>query len=293
MNTFFNSVLRLITAPFRFTRWLLQKFYNWISSIVYDINAFFRDEPEDAPLGETLAKTINAPEGLLDHINDLRKHLFRSVIFYLLMTAIAFIFSRKILEILAEPLPGGADSLIAIDITEPLSTLMRISLLVGFVLALPYIIFEVFRFIAPGISTKARKWGLLGIPIVVIFFIGGMAFAYFIMLRPALEFLTGGILGLETEPRPSSYIGFITNLLFWVGISFQFPLVIFVLAGMGIVRAETLVQYWRVAIIIIAIVAAVITPTIDPLNMALIMGPLIALYFLSILLAKIAQRRRP
>lgn len=293
MNTFFNSVLRLITAPFRFTRWLLQKFYNWISSIVYDINAFFRDEPEDAPLGETLAKTINAPEGLLDHINDLRKHLFRSVIFYLLMTAIAFIFSRKILEILAEPLPGGADSLIAIDITEPLSTLMRISLLVGFVLALPYIIFEVFRFIAPGISTKARKWGLLGIPIVVIFFIGGMAFAYFIMLRPALEFLTGGILGLETEPRPSSYIGFITNLLFWVGISFQFPLVIFVLAGMGIVRAETLVQYWRVAIIIIAIVAAVITPTIDPLNMALIMGPLIALYFLSILLAKIAQRRKP
>jgi len=293
MNTFFNSVLRLITAPFRFTRWLLQKFYNWISSIVYDINAFFRDEPEDAPLGETLAKTINAPEGLLDHINDLRKHLFRSVIFYLLMTAIAFIFSRKILEILAEPLPGGADSLIAIDITEPLSTLMRISLLVGFVLALPYIIFEVFRFIAPGISTKARKWGLLGIPIVVIFFIGGMAFAYFIMLRPALEFLTGGILGLETEPRPSSYIGFITNLLFWVGISFQFPLVIFVLAGMGIVRAETLVQYWRVAIIIIAILAAVITPTIDPLNMALIMGPLIALYFLSILLAKIAQRRKP
>lgn len=293
MNTFFNSVLRLITAPFRFTRWLLQKFYNWISSIVYDINAFFRDEPEDAPLGETLAKTINAPEGLLDHINDLRKHLFRSVIFYLLMTAIAFIFSRKILEILADPLPGGADSLIAIDITEPLSTLMRISLLVGFVLALPYIIFEVFRFIAPGISTKARKWGLLGIPIVVIFFIGGMAFAYFIMLRPALEFLTGGILGLETEPRPSSYIGFITNLLFWVGISFQFPLVIFVLAGMGIVRAETLVQYWRVAIIIIAILAAVITPTIDPLNMALIMGPLIALYFLSILLAKIAQRRKP
>lgn len=292
MKTFFYTVMRLVAAPFRFIRWAFQNIFSWISSIVFDIKAFFMEEPEDAPLGETLAKTINAPEGLLDHINDLRKHLFRAVIFYLLMTAFAFIFSRRILEILAEPLPGGADSLIAIDITEPLSTLMRISLLVGFVLALPYIIFEVFRFIAPGISTKARKWGLLGIPIVVIFFIGGMAFAYFIMLRPALEFLTGGILGLETEPRPSSYIGFITNLLFWVGMAFQFPLVIFVLAGMGIIYSETLIQHWRVAIIIIAIAAAIITPTIDPLNMALIMGPLIALYFISILLAKIAQRPR-
>jgi sec-independent protein translocase protein TatC len=290
MKTFFYSVMRLVTAPFRFIRWAFHNIFSWTSSIVFDIKAFFKEEPEDAPLGETLAKTINAPEGLLDHINDLRKHLFRAVIFYLLMTAFAFIFSRRILEILAEPLPGGADSLIAIDITEPLSTLMRISLLVGFVLALPYIIFEVFRFIAPGISTKARIWGLLGIPIVVIFFIGGMAFAYFIMLRRALEFLTGGILGLETEPRPSSYIGFITNLLFWVGMAFQFPLVIFVLAGMGIIYSETLIKHWRVAIIIIAIAAAIITPTIDPLNMALIMGPLIALYFISILLAKIAQR---
>lgn len=292
MKSIFHTVLRIITAPFQFVRWVFQKVFNWISNIFSDIKGFFKDEPEDAPIGETLAKTFNAPEDLLDHLNELRKHLFRAVAFYLLMTAFAFIFSQRILEILAEPLPGGADSLIAIDITEPLSTLMRISLLVGFVLALPYIIFEIFRFIAPGISTKARIWGLVGIPIVVIFFIGGMAFAYFVMLSPALEFLTGGILGLETEPRPSSYVGFITNLLFWVGISFQFPLAIFVLAGMGIVTSEMLTQYWRIAVIFIAIAAAIITPTIDPLNMLLIMGPLIALYFLSIVLAKIAQKRR-
>lgn len=256
------------------------------------ISDFFNTEPEDAPIGDTLAKTVNSPDEFLDHLNELRKHLGRAALVFLTMTALAFVFSRRILEILAQPLPGGADSLVAIDITEPLSTLMRISLLAGFVLALPFIIFELYRFVAPGLSKKSRIWGLLGIPIIIIFFIGGMAFAYFVMLRPALEFLTGGILGLETEPRPSSYIGFITSLLFWVGLAFQFPLVIFVLAGMGLIYAKTLAKHWRIAIIVIAIVAAIITPTIDPLNMALIMGPLIILYFLSILLALLAQRKR-
>ena len=80
--------------------------------------------------------------------------------------------------------------------------------------------------------------------------------------------------------------------MFWVGIAFEFPLIIFGMAGMGIVRAEDLIKYWRIAIIIIAVIAAVITPTIDPINMALVMGPMIVLYFLSIALAKIAQGKR-
>jgi len=283
---------KIISAPFRFIRWIVRSIINWVRNIIIDIKGFFSEEPEDTQLGETLAKTINAPEDVLSHLSALRKHLTRAVIFLLITTILSFFFSRNILEFLAQPLPGGADSLKAIDVTEPIGTLMKISLLTGFVVALPYIVFELYRFIAPGVSIKSRIWGLIGIPVVVIFFAGGLAFAYYVMLRPALDFLTGGILGIETEPRPSSYIGFITSLLFWVGISFQFPLVIFVLAGMGIIKAKTLSQHWRIAIVVIAIIAALITPTIDPINMGLIMGPLIALYFLSILLANIAQRGR-
>ncbi len=89
-----------------------------------------------------------------------------------------------------------------------------------------------------------------------------------------------------------SYIRFVTSLLFWIGIAFQFPLIVFGMAGMGIVRAEDLVRHWRIAIVVIAIISAMITPTIDPINMALVMGPMILLYFLSIGLAFIAQGRR-
>ena len=291
MRNILRVIWRIISAPFRFVGWIAKKIYSWFTNIVDDLRSFFSEEPEDAPIGDTLAKTVDAPEELLDHLNALRKHLARAVIVFGVMTVLAFVFSRRIYEFLARPLPGGVDQLIAIDVTEPLSTLMRISLLTGFALALPYIIFEAFRFIAPGVSIKSRVWGLIGIPIVVIFFLVGMAFANFVMLPPALEFLTG-ILDIKTEIRPSTYIGFVTSLLFWVGLAFQFPLVVFVLAGMGIVNYKMLSQHWRIAIVVIAIVSALITPTIDPLNMALIMGPLIALYFLSILLAMIAQRGR-
>jgi sec-independent protein translocase protein TatC len=118
-----------------------------------------------------------------------------------------------------------------------------------------------------------------------------MAFAYFVMLPAALPFLLN-FMGIATIPRPSSYIKFVTGIMFWLGVAFEFPLVIYLLARLGLVRAEMLQQQWRLAIVIIAIVAAVITPTVDPVNMSLVMGPMIVLYFLSIFLAKIAQRGR-
>jgi sec-independent protein translocase protein TatC len=80
--------------------------------------------------------------------------------------------------------------------------------------------------------------------------------------------------------------------MFWIGIAFQFPLIIYVLARVGLIRAKVLIDQWRLAVVIIAILSAAITPTIDPINMALVMGPMIILYFLGILLAKIAERTR-
>ena len=146
-------------------------------------------------------------------------------------------------------------------------------------------------FVAPGLHRNSRMWSLAAIPIATGFFLGGMAFAYFVMLPAALPFLLN-FMGIETIPRPASYIQFITSILFWIGLAFEFPLVIFLLAKIGIVKARTLQQQWRIAVVVIAIAAALITPTIDPVNMALVMGPMIFLYFFSILLAKIAQRNQ-
>lgn len=285
-----KTIWRIITAPFRAIIWLFKVITRWVANLYNNIYTLLTEEPEDEPLPETFAKTIQNPMGLLFHLNALRKHLFRATLFLALTTAFSFIYTNRIIDSLARPV-GGLEALRAIDVTEPLGVFMRVALLSGFALALPYIAFELWLFAAPGLKRGSRLFSLTAIPISTLFFVGGMTFAYFIMMPTAIDFLVN-FMGMKAELRPSSYIRFVTSMLFWIGISFEFPLVIYVLARIGLVRAQTLTQQWRVAIVLIAIMAAVITPTVDPVSMALVMGPMIVLYFLSIGLAYIAQRRR-
>jgi len=231
---------------------------------------------------------IQEPQGLLVHIEALRKHLLRAVIVLAITTAISFAYTEQIVNWLAQPV-GGLSNLTAIGVTEQISIFMKVALLAGFALALPYIALELWLFAAPGLSRKERLYGLLAIPAVGVFFVGGMAFAYFVMLPAALPFLTR-ILDIPTILTPTSILSFSVGLMFWVGVAFEFPLVIFVLAGMGVVNGRMLADQWRLAVVIIAIAAALITPTPDPVNMALVMGPMIWLYTLSIGLAFIARR---
>jgi sec-independent protein translocase protein TatC len=288
MRNILKIIWRIISAPFRFIVWVVRMIVRWIKNVINNIRIFLTEEPEDEPLPETFAKTIENPMGMLEHIDALRKHLMRAVLFLALMTGLSFIYTRRIIDILARPV-GGIDALRAIDPTEPLGVFMRVALLTGFSLALPYIALELWLFAAPGLKKDARIFGLLSIPIATLFFLGGMAFAYFVMLPAAIPFLVN-FMGMTAELRPSTYVSFVTGIMFWIGASFEFPLVIYVLARIGIVNSKVLSEQWRLAIVIIAVLAAAITPTIDPVNMALVMGPLILLYFLSIFLAGLAQR---
>jgi sec-independent protein translocase protein TatC len=290
MRKTLKKLWRILSAPFRFFYWIFKKIKDWFANIFDGLKVLFIEEPEDTPLSDSLVKAVQAPMDVLDHLNELRKNLFRGLLFFMVTTALSFIFIRDLLDWITEPV-GGIESLQAIEVTEPLGTVMRVALLAGFSAALPYIIFELWLFAAPGLRKRARITGLIAIPIAFLFFIGGMAFAYYVMMPAALPFLIN-FMGIITVPRPSSYIKFVTGLMFWVGIAFEFPLVIFVLANMGIVKAKMLASQWRIAIIIIAIVSAAITPTIDPVNMGLVMGPMTLLYFLSIGLAYIAQGKR-
>jgi len=120
-------------------------------SIIKKVQDFFTEEVEDTPLPDTLSKTMENPTELFVHLDALRKHLLRSVLVIGLATAFAFIFNRTILDFLSRPLENGIDSLIAIDVTEPISTVMRVSLLTGFAIAFPYIAIEIWLFIAPGL----------------------------------------------------------------------------------------------------------------------------------------------
>jgi sec-independent protein translocase protein TatC len=290
MRKFFSTINNIVLFPFRLIGRMFKAIGNGFSKLARRITNFFSEEPEDTTLPDAFVKTVQNPSGIFEHINALRKHLFRALGGLILATAFSFTFAQTILDLIAKP-AGGLGVLIAIDVTEPLSVLMRISLLAGFSIALPYIIFELYLFVAPGLTRQSRINGLLSIPVVVLFFLGGMAFAYFVMLPTAIPFLTS-ILGIKTQLRPSTYFNFATNVMFFLGLAFEFPILIYILASLGFITPTKLKEQWRLAIVIIAVVAALITPTVDPVNMGLIMAPLFILYLLSIGLASIAVKRR-
>ena len=288
VRKFLRKLWKIITFPFRILgKVLLLPFRAFKRAQI-----FLSEEPEDQTLTEAFSATVRHPSALLEHLDALRKHLFRMVLAMVVGTGISATFTRQIIEFLSKPI-GGINTLQAIDVTESVGVFMRVAIIAGFALALPYIAFELWLFAAPGLHARARRMGLLGIPLTLIFFIGGGSFAYFLLLPTALPFLLS-FMGIHTIPRVSSYVDFVTGLLFWIGIAFEFPLVIYVLSLMGLVKPKMLVKYWRIAIVVIAVLAAAITPTVDPVNMSLVMAPMILLYFLSIGLSQIAVlgRRR-
>jgi sec-independent protein translocase protein TatC len=269
------------------------RFWQRIKSPFGRIHDFLNEEPEESPFIETLSESVKTPSILFEHVDALRKHLLRSLIVTAVLVGLALAYTNKIMAFFAVPV-GGIENLQAIQVTENIGVFMRVGLFTGIALAVPYIAFELYMFVAPGLSVRSRRYGLIGIPFAAMFFFGGIAFSYWFLLPTALPFLLD-FSGIPAHPSASSYYGFITNLLFWIGLAFEFPLVIFVLSAMGLVNPKMLLNQWRLAIVIIAIASAVITPTVDPINMSLVMAPLIVLYFFSIVMSSIAQagRKKP
>ena len=225
---------------------------------------------------------------LLQHLNELRQRLFKAMAAVAVTTAISFIFAEKLINYLASPI-GGSQALVSIEVTENIAVYMRVSLLGGLILGMPFVLYQALRFILPGLKGKERLWLLLGVPMASLLFVIGVAFTWFVMIPTAVPFLTGFI-GITTHVRPSNYFDFITTLMFWIGLSFEMPIVMMLLARMKFITAGQLARGWRYAVVIIAVIAAAITPTVDPVNMSLVMAPLIGLYAVSVLLAAIAGR---
>jgi sec-independent protein translocase protein TatC len=222
------------------------------------------------------------------HLEELRKTLLWSLVGLIAGVIAVVFFVNPILNFLTQPI-GGLQNLQAIEVTETMSVYMRVALLGGLIIALPWIIYQVLRFVGKGLLPAERKGIYLALPFAVLLFLAGVAFAFYIMLPASLGFFQE-ILDVTTSIRLKSYIGFTTNIMFWIGVSFQLPLVFFVLSKIGIVDSKMLLKGWRVAIVAIAILAAVITPTGDPINMLIFMLPLFVLYLLSILLSALASK---
>jgi sec-independent protein translocase protein TatC len=291
MDKFFKTIWRAITFPFV----LLFNIIAFPFRGLRRIGQFLNEEPpEDRPLIDTfssLAAEAEARASLWEHVEALRMHLLRIIIALAIGVGVSFYFTLALMEYLAKPVEGGLEKLQAIQVTEGIGVYMRVALLSGVTIMLPYVAFELWLFAAPGLKARDRKMGLLGIPLATLLFLMGLACTYYLILPPALQWLAN-FTKIPQAWTANNYFGFVTSLMLWIGLFFEFPLVIYILTSIGLVKPQVLLRQWRLAIVIIAILAAVITPTIDPVNMGLVMLPMSLLYFISIGLSYIAYAGR-
>jgi len=225
---------------------------------------------------------------LLGHFQELRKRLIRSVIAVAIAAMLSFIFYEWIFYILI--LPAEGIQLIFIEMTEMIGTIMRVCLACGLILAMPYLTFQAIMFVSPALTQKEKRYLYIILPWIALMFLAGVVFGYFILIPPATTFLlTFGSDIATPQIKIGNYIAIITRLLLAIGLVFEMPVVTTFLARIGIVKAKWLADKRKMAIIFAFILAAIITPTFDPINQSLVAVPLIILYEISIWLAKLVQ----
>ena len=233
---------------------------------------------------------------ITEHLRELRRRVLVCVAAVLAGSVVSFAFYRQIIEFLSRPAydldTGSGLDLVFIEVTELLTTAVKVSFVAGFVLALPVILYQVVMFVAPGLTGRERRYLFLFMPAALVAFAAGVAFAYYVLTPPALRFLLGFSDVATPLIRISNFVNLMVRLLFWMGVAFETPLVMYMLAHLGIVSAQRLSRFRRYWVVIAFILAAIITPTFDPVNQALVAGPLLVLYELGVLLARLAGRSR-
>jgi len=247
-------------------------------------------EPAEAPAAERPEESKVLT--ILEHLQELRQRLLITVAALVVgIAASAWPLTGWFIDFLAEP---GKDRVEDFELvfTEPLeywTAYFRVSLLLGVTIAMPVIVYQVLAFVGPGLTKQERRWLF---PLVIgatAAFLAGCAFAYYVELPPALGFLVGNTGDVKPLIRVRSYIDFVTRLILVTGLVFELPLIVMGLAKLGVVTSRRLLGWWRQAFVLAFVAAAVVTPSIDPITQALVAGPMIALYFLGIALARLVE----
>lgn len=236
------------------------------------------------------ARSQTAP--IIEHIIELRDRLIRAALALFVGIVVGMIFAKRFLEILIAPLQG-ASSLQLLKPTENIIIYFKAALILGAIVAAPVIIYQLIAFIVPGLTRSERRMLYASMPLAFALFAIGVAFCAFVVLPFTLRYLQTFLTDLfKAEYSVGYYMSFVGNFVLWVGVAFETPLVIALLARLGVVTPQQLVRTWRYAIVIIAILAAVITPTPDPFTMSVVMVPLFGLYILGLIMARFTYRPR-
>jgi sec-independent protein translocase protein TatC len=249
-----------------------------------------------AASGSPFYDLIQIMYGAVEHLLELRRRIFIVIGALVAGAVVAAVFAGQILTILKRP--AGDAQMIVLRPTDMVWTYMEVIFAAAIVVAMPVLVYQVLMFIRPALEDPReisifKSIAYVGIPLVAIFFVMGLAFAYFIMLPMGLKYLqTIGNQYASVAWNIREYFSFVLTVMLWIGAAFLTPLVMALLARLGLVSPKTLTRQWRYAIVGIAFAAAAITPTVDPINMGLVMAPLLGLYVLGILMARAVYRPR-
>jgi len=233
----------------------------------------------------------------LDHLDELRTRLIRSLLAVVVGFLVAFAFIERIFAFIMRPLqevlPDGG-RLIYTEPAEAFLLYMKVAALVGLLLATPVVLYQVWLFVAPGLYANEKRFAVPFVLFATVFFVSGAAFSHYLVFPWAWQFFAGFTTDyMQFLPRIQPVFSLYVKLMLAMGLVFQLPTVVFFLARVGVVTPKFLAKNIKYAILIIFTIAAVITPTADPVTQSLVAGPMIGLYLISIAIAWLFQKRKP
>lgn len=251
------------------------------------------EEDDDDGFFDERERELGGRMSFLDHLDELRKRIFHALISVIITFVAAWVFREQIFGFLSAPIKEVVDQLVVLRPTEPFTVYLKVSFMAAIFFAIPYIMLQVWLFIAPGLYRKEKVYAL---PFLfsssILFVLGGM-FAYYIILPPALNFLLNDF-GSEFQAVISAieYYDFELIIIVGMGAIFQLPVVVAFLSMFGMVTPGFLWRNFKYAFLLITIIAAVVSPTTDPMNLFLWSGPMVILYTFSIGISWIFMKRR-
>ena len=223
---------------------------------------------------------------LVEHLDELRARLVTCLAVFGVALALCFWQSHLLLEIASAPLPAGHEKLVTFGVTEPFTTTLTVSAYGAIILALPFVLYQLYAYILPAFSKQQKRLIVPLLAMIPFLFIAGVAFGYFLVLPAAAKFLLNfNDTSFNVQVQAKEYYGFFSMTLLACGIVFQVPVGILAVTRLGIVKVEQLTKNRRYAYLVCAVVAAAL-PGVDPISMLLEMAPLVVLYEVSIVLAK-------
>jgi sec-independent protein translocase protein TatC len=241
-----------------------------------------------------MASQNNSPNSftIIEHLEELRYRLWRALIYVLLGTVASLWFAKDIIIFLKNPSAGIIRDFIFVKPTEIISVYFKTALFAGVIAALPLILYQLLKFIEPAMGENKKRGLFFWLLSLCLLFIAGTIFSYVVAIPFGIKFLVKIGEGIALPMISlNNYISFALCILIFGGILFEMPIVACLLAKFGIVSSKLMIEKWREAVLGLAVIAAVITPTTDIFNLAVFLMPMIALYGISIIAAALMEKR--